>query len=67
MSSWGAANPHRGCLEQTAKESPHRVELLSNVDDMPRQYMWADGIIGAGGSSWLGVALLGTARDPCNC
>jgi len=58
----GAANPHRRHLEELAAMSKHRVELLVNVQDMPRQYQWADGIVSAGGSScweWLYFGLPG--------
>jgi len=47
----GAANPHRQVLERLARRSRHRVETLVNVRDMSNQYLWADGVISAGGSS----------------
>ena len=56
----GADNPHLESLE--ALESPHQIEFLRNVRDMPAQYKWADGIISAGGSScweWLYYGLPG--------
>lgn len=49
----GAGNTHRDPLARAAAESPHKIEFLSNVTDMPAQYGWADGIIGAGGSTCL--------------
>lgn len=47
----GAANPHRKSLEALATNSRHRVDVRSQVSDMHAQFRWADGIIGAGGSS----------------
>ncbi|TWT66209.1 UDP-2,4-diacetamido-2,4,6-trideoxy-beta-L-altropyranose hydrolase [Allorhodopirellula solitaria] len=47
----GMANPHHKALQQHADLSPHKVEILSGVDDMPAQYQWADGVLTAGGSS----------------
>lgn len=56
----GAANPHGTDLQELAQRSRHRIELLTNVTDMPAQYAWADGLIGAGGSScweWMYAGL----------
>ncbi len=47
----GAASPHYRDVERMAECSPHSVEVLRNVRDMPEQYSWADGVISAGGSS----------------
>lgn len=49
----GGGSPQRKSLEQLAAGSPHDIEYLSNVLDMPAQYAWADGIIGAGGTTCL--------------
>lgn len=56
----GPDNPHLEDLQTLA--TPHRVEFLSSVNDMPSQYNWADGIISAGGSTcweWLNANLPG--------
>jgi len=49
----GAGNPHQEGLAQLASGSPHCIEFLTNVADMPAQYEWAEGIIGAGGTTCL--------------
>lgn len=52
----GAGNPNLAKLRALAESSPHNVELLLNVHDMPALYRWADGVISAGGSTcweWL--------------
>ncbi|MEX1027537.1 MAG: UDP-2,4-diacetamido-2,4,6-trideoxy-beta-L-altropyranose hydrolase [Candidatus Paceibacterota bacterium] len=58
----GAANPHRLDLEHAAATSRHRVDVMTNVQEMSGQYRWADGIISAGGSTcweWLYFGLPG--------
>jgi UDP-2,4-diacetamido-2,4,6-trideoxy-beta-L-altropyranose hydrolase len=55
----GGGSPHRKSLEQLAAGSPHDIEYMSNVPDMPEQYAWADGIIGAGGTTCLEWLLFG--------
>lgn len=47
----GAGNPHRGELENHV--SHHFVEILEPVSDMPSQFIWADGVISAGGGTCL--------------
>ncbi len=47
----GSANPHQSLLQKQAASSPHSIELLVSVNDMPAQYTWADAVITAGGSS----------------
>jgi RimJ/RimL family protein N-acetyltransferase len=52
----GAGNPHRQSIAQRASTSPHAVELLQNILDMPSLYRWAEGVISAGGGTcweWL--------------
>lgn len=52
----GGGNPHLEHLRQLASSSPHAIEVLHNVIDMPALYHWADGVISAGGSTcweWL--------------
>jgi UDP-2,4-diacetamido-2,4,6-trideoxy-beta-L-altropyranose hydrolase len=49
----GAGNTHREKLDKLACESPHNIEFFSNVIDMPAQYEWAEGIVGAGGTTCL--------------
>lgn len=49
----GAGNPHQQSLFNLASESPHRIDFLTNVTDMPEQYGWAQGIVGAGGTTCL--------------
>lgn len=55
----GDGSPHRESLEQLAAGSPHDIEYLSNVPDMPGQYAWADGVIGAGGTTCLEWLMFG--------
>jgi len=58
----GVANPHRAAIEALANCSQHDIELLTDVRDMPAQYLWADGIISAGGGTcweWLYFGLRG--------
>ncbi len=55
----GGGSPHRKSLEKLAAGSPHDIEYLSNVPDMPAQYAWADGLIGAGGTTCLEWLLFG--------
>lgn len=58
----GGANPHKKPLEEFVQESRHRIELLSNVRDMPSMYEWTDAVISAGGSTcweWLAYGLPG--------
>ena len=58
----GGANPHKQSLEALAQASRHRIELLSNVRDMPSMYEWTDAVISAGGSTcweWLAYGLPG--------
>ncbi len=47
----GSANPHLEVLRTKVANSPHHVKILSDVQDMPSLYAWADGIISAGGST----------------
>jgi len=47
----GAANPHRDALEHLAADSPHAVEFLHDVPDMPAHMQWADLAVGAAGST----------------
>ncbi len=52
----GGGNPHLEYLRQLTAASPHSIEVLHHVLDMPALYRWADGIISAGGSTcweWL--------------
>lgn len=52
----GAGNPHAESLQTLVAVSPHSVEVLRDVLDMPRLYQWADGVISAGGGTcweWL--------------
>lgn len=52
----GSANPHREDLAAQAQRSRHQVQILTDVRDMPAQYLWADGVISAAGSTcweWL--------------
>ena len=54
--SWSPANEHLGQIERLASVSRHDVSVLVDVRDMPQQYGWADGVIGAAGTScweWL--------------
>ena len=57
----GATNPNLSALTQIAREeSPHRIEILRDVRDMPSMYRWADGVISAAGSTcweWLNFQL----------
>lgn len=58
----GVANPHRDSLDDLADCSHHEIELLTDVRDMPGQYLWADGIVSAGGGTcweWLYFGLRG--------
>ncbi len=47
----GPANRHRESLIELAAKSRHEVTLLEGVADMSSQYLWADGMISAAGSS----------------
>ncbi len=47
----GAGNPNLGSLLQ--HQSRHHLEIIPPVDDMPSQFRWADGIISAGGGTYL--------------
>jgi UDP-2,4-diacetamido-2,4,6-trideoxy-beta-L-altropyranose hydrolase len=47
----GVGNPHLEDLRQLAAASPHSVEVLQHVLDMPVLYHWVDGVISAGGST----------------
>jgi spore coat polysaccharide biosynthesis predicted glycosyltransferase SpsG/RimJ/RimL family protein N-acetyltransferase len=52
----GGGNPHLEHLRQLAASSPHAIEVLHHVLDMPSLYHWAHGVISAGGSTcweWL--------------
>ncbi|HEU5126073.1 MAG TPA: UDP-2,4-diacetamido-2,4,6-trideoxy-beta-L-altropyranose hydrolase [Verrucomicrobiae bacterium] len=69
----GGGNPHLEKLRQLAITSPHSIELLQNVVDMPSLYRWADGVISAGGSTcweWMfyglpaAVVCLADNQDP---
>lgn len=56
----GPDNPHLDQLKSL--NTPHDIEFLTAVLDMPSQYDWADGVISAGGSScweWLYFGLPG--------
>lgn len=56
----GPDNPNLAALRSL--NSRHKVEFLTAVDDMPAQYLWAEGIISAGGSTcweWLHTGLPG--------
>ena len=56
----GPCNSHRSELLESSYSFP--IEWRTNVQDMPREYLWADAIISAGGSScweWLYYRLRG--------
>ena len=55
----GAGSPHGTILEELVSRSPHDIKLLRNISDMPSQYLWADGVIGAGGTTCLEWILFG--------
>ena len=46
-----SANPYLDILRTKTSDSPHDVEILTDVKNMPSLYAWADGIISAGGST----------------
>ena len=59
----GAANPWKKDIEMLAQKSPHHVEILYGVDNMPVLMSWADfAITAAGGTIWelahLGVPIV---------
>lgn len=52
----GNANPNFNSLSSFVARSSHNIQLVSDVKDMPSLYIWADGVISAGGSTcweWL--------------
>ena len=58
----GAASPHQSAVAEVVRHSRHRIELLTDVRDMAQQYLWADGIVSAGGSTcweWIYFGLQG--------
>lgn len=55
----GAGNINGESLDLLAAQSPHEIEFVRDVMDMPAQYRWADGVIGAGGSTCLEWLLFG--------
>lgn len=55
----GPANPHGDPIEQAARMSRHRVEVLGNALDMPGLMAWADVAIAAAGSTCWELAFMG--------
>ena len=44
-------NPNKNDIEELARQSKHRVEILFDVIDMPALYRWAEVAVTAGGST----------------
>ncbi len=64
----GGANPHIGSLQKAATQLVGKVDLVSNISNMPERMAWADvGIIAAGGTLWellcMGCPVLSYARN----
>jgi spore coat polysaccharide biosynthesis predicted glycosyltransferase SpsG len=55
----GGANPHGQVLADQAAALSQRVEILSGVEDMLTQYIWADMVVTAGGGTLWELAYLG--------
>jgi UDP-2,4-diacetamido-2,4,6-trideoxy-beta-L-altropyranose hydrolase len=58
----GPANARVADIEEMASNSPHAIEIIPAVLDMPSLYSWADRVISAGGSScyeWMFFRLPG--------
>jgi RimJ/RimL family protein N-acetyltransferase len=55
----GPANPWLAELRQAVRQAPCRVELLTNVNDMPALMAWADVAICAGGGTCWELAFMG--------
>ena len=55
----GGSNPHLDTLQMAAQQSPHHVELMRDVSDMPTLMGWADVAISAGGSTCWELAFMG--------
>jgi UDP-2,4-diacetamido-2,4,6-trideoxy-beta-L-altropyranose hydrolase len=67
----GAANPRLNALRALARDLPGRVEVLSDVKDMPEQMQWPDVAVGASGVTlWellhMGVAVVCWPRYPAD-
>lgn len=55
-------SPHLDELKKLALSTHHSIDILTDVRDMPKMYLWADGVISAGGSTcyeWLRYGLPG--------
>ncbi len=64
----GGSNPHIGSLQKAATQFVGKVDLVSNISNMPERMAWADvGIIAAGGTLWellcMGCPVLSYARN----
>lgn len=62
----GAANPFFETLRTTATQSRHKIEFLQNVTDMSSQFIWADAVVTAAGSTcweWLLFGLRGAVVE----
>ena len=58
----GSLNPHRDEIEQAAQKMAVETKLLSNLSDMSAEYLWADLVVSAAGSTcweWLHFGLTG--------
>ena len=55
----GWNNPHYNELKSTILESNNSIQLLRDVNDMPRLMAWADVAVSAGGSTCWEMAFMG--------
>jgi len=67
----GGANPRLDLLQAAARELAGNVEVLSDVQDMPAQMLWADiAVVASGVTVWellyMGVALIAWPRYPAD-
>jgi spore coat polysaccharide biosynthesis predicted glycosyltransferase SpsG len=67
----GGANPRLDLLQAAARELAGNVEVLSDVQDMPAQMLWADiAVVASGVTVWellyMGVAVIAWPRYPAD-
>ncbi len=55
----GGSNPHLASLQTAVEDSPHAIQLVHNVTNMPELMAWADVAISAGGSTCWEMAFMG--------
>jgi UDP-2,4-diacetamido-2,4,6-trideoxy-beta-L-altropyranose hydrolase/UDP-4-amino-4,6-dideoxy-N-acetyl-beta-L-altrosamine N-acetyltransferase len=61
----GASNRHYEVLEKEARTGSHEIEVLQDVQDMPRLMAWADAAVSAGGTTAWELAFMGLPSILC--